>query len=61
MSFTLMVHHIVLHELKPEVTPARVEAMMITEKATSSKRRKPEWLTGCDQIEISSPCRHSTV
>jgi hypothetical protein len=29
ISFTLMVHHIVLYRLKPEVTPARVEAMMM--------------------------------
>ena len=29
ISFTLMVHHIVLYKLKPEVTPARVEAMMM--------------------------------
>src|SRR5438094_3603572 len=28
-SFTLMVHHLVLYKLKPEVTPARVEAMMM--------------------------------
>jgi len=29
ISFTLMVHHIVLYKLKTEVTPARVEAMMM--------------------------------
>jgi Stress responsive A/B Barrel Domain len=29
ISFTLMVHHIVLYKLKPEITPARVEAMMM--------------------------------
>src|SRR5262249_37440628 len=29
ISYTLMVHHIVLYKLKPEVTPARVEAMMM--------------------------------
>ena len=29
ISFTLMVHHIVLYKLKHEVTPARVEAMMM--------------------------------
>ena len=29
ISFTLMVHHIVLYKLKPEVTPARVEEMMM--------------------------------
>jgi hypothetical protein len=29
ISFTLMVHHIDLYKLKPEVTPARVEAMMM--------------------------------
>ena len=29
ISFTLMVHHIVLYKLNPEVTPARVEAMMM--------------------------------
>ena len=29
ISFTLMVHHIVLYRLKPEVTPARVEEMMM--------------------------------
>jgi stress responsive alpha/beta barrel protein len=29
ISFTLMVHHIGLYKLKPEVTPARVEAMMM--------------------------------
>ena len=29
ISFTLMVHHIVLYKLKPEVTPARVEDMMM--------------------------------
>jgi hypothetical protein len=29
ISFTLMVHHVVLYKLKPEVTPARVEAMMM--------------------------------
>src|SRR6266851_3960631 len=29
ISFTLMVHHVVLNKLKPEVTPARVEAMMM--------------------------------
>jgi hypothetical protein len=29
ISFTLMVHHIVLYRLKPEVTPARVEDMMM--------------------------------
>jgi len=29
ISFTLMVHHIVLFKLKHEVTPARVEAMMM--------------------------------
>ena len=28
-SFTMMIHHIVLYKLKPEVTPARVEAMMM--------------------------------
>src|SRR5438552_18296277 len=29
ISFTLMVHHIVLYKLKHEVTPARVEEMMM--------------------------------
>jgi hypothetical protein len=29
ISITLMVHHIVLYKLRPEVTPARVEAMMM--------------------------------
>ena len=29
ISFTLMVHHIELYKLKPEVTPARVEEMMM--------------------------------
>jgi len=29
ISFTLMVHHAVLYKLKPEVTPARVEEMMM--------------------------------
>ena len=29
ISFTLMVHHIALYKLKPEVTPARVEEMMM--------------------------------
>jgi hypothetical protein len=29
ISFTLMVHHIVLYKLKPEVTLARVEEMMM--------------------------------
>jgi Stress responsive A/B Barrel Domain len=29
ISFTLMVHHIVLYKLNPEVTPDRVEAMMM--------------------------------
>ena len=29
ISFTLMVHHIVLYRLKQEVTPARVEEMMM--------------------------------
>ena len=29
ISFTLMVHHIGLYKLKPEVTPARVEEMMM--------------------------------
>src|SRR5204862_6604383 len=29
ISFTLMVHHVVPYKLKPEVTPARVEAMMM--------------------------------
>jgi hypothetical protein len=29
ISFTLMVYHIVLYKLKPEITPARVEAMMM--------------------------------
>jgi hypothetical protein len=29
ISFTLMVHHIDLYKLKPEVTPARVEDMMM--------------------------------
>ena len=29
ISITLMVHHVVLYKLKPEVTPARVEAMMM--------------------------------
>ena len=29
ISFTLMVHHIDLYKLKPEVTPARVEEMMM--------------------------------
>ena len=29
ISFTPMVHHVVLYKLKPEVTPARVEAMMM--------------------------------
>ena len=29
ISFTLMVHHIVLYKLNAEVTPARVEAMMM--------------------------------
>ena len=29
ISFTLMVHHIVLYRLKHEVTPARVEEMMM--------------------------------
>src|SRR5437763_16950743 len=29
ISFTLLVHHVVLYKLKPEVTPARVEAMMM--------------------------------
>src|SRR5207248_8503244 len=28
-SFTLMVHHLVLYKLKSEITPARVEAMMM--------------------------------
>jgi Stress responsive A/B Barrel Domain len=28
-SFSFMIHHIVLYKLKPEVTPARVEAMMM--------------------------------
>jgi len=29
ISFTLMVHHVVLYKLNPEVTPARVEEMMM--------------------------------
>jgi hypothetical protein len=29
ISFTLMVHHVVLYRLKPEVTHARVEEMMM--------------------------------
>ena len=29
ISFTLMVHHVVLYKLNPEVTPARVETMMM--------------------------------
>jgi hypothetical protein len=29
ISFTLMVHHLVLYKLKPEVTPARIEEMMM--------------------------------
>ena len=29
MLLTFMVHHIVLYKLKPDVTPARVEAMMM--------------------------------
>jgi hypothetical protein len=29
ISFTLMVHHTVLYKLNPEVTPARVEEMMM--------------------------------
>jgi Stress responsive A/B Barrel Domain len=29
ISITLMVHHVVLYRLKPEVTPARVEEMMM--------------------------------
>src|SRR5438477_9080199 len=29
ISFTLMVHHVVLYKLKPEVAPARVEEMMM--------------------------------
>ena len=29
ITFTLMVHHIVLYRLKQEVTPARVEEMMM--------------------------------
>ena len=29
ISFTLMVYHVVLYKLKPEVTPARVEDMMM--------------------------------
>ena len=29
ISFTLMVHHIVLYKLNSDVTPARVEAMMM--------------------------------
>ena len=29
ISFTLMVHHVVLYKFKPEVTPARVEEMMM--------------------------------
>src|SRR6266481_9515136 len=29
ISFTLMVHHVVLYKLKPEVTPARVEETMM--------------------------------
>ena len=29
ISFTLMVHHVVLYKLKSEVTPARVEEMMM--------------------------------
>jgi len=29
ISFTPMVHHIVLYKLNPEVTPARVEEMMM--------------------------------
>ena len=29
ISFTLMVHHVVLYKLKHEVTPARVEEMMM--------------------------------
>ena len=32
ISFTLMVHHIVLYKLKHEVTPARVEAMMMNSR-----------------------------
>jgi hypothetical protein len=28
-ALTFMIHHIVLYKLKPEVTPARVEAMMM--------------------------------
>src|SRR5215471_10835012 len=29
ISFTFMVHHVVLYKLRPEVTPARVEQMMM--------------------------------
>jgi hypothetical protein len=29
ISFTLMVHHVVLYKLNPEVTPVRVEEMMM--------------------------------
>src|SRR5438045_8827006 len=29
ISLTLMVHHVVLYKLNPEVTPARVEEMMM--------------------------------
>src|SRR5881409_4061728 len=32
ISFTLMVHHIVLYKLNPEVTPARVEEMMMNSR-----------------------------
>src|SRR4029077_4263851 len=41
--FTVMVHHIVLYKLKPEVTPARVEEMMMN--ARMQLLKIPEVLT----------------
>ena len=41
MSCTLMVHHIVLYKLKPEVTPARVEDMMMNARMQFLAQIKP--------------------
>jgi hypothetical protein len=40
ISFTLMVHHVVLYKLNPEVTPARVEEMMMNARMQLKKFRR---------------------
>ncbi len=55
INFTLMVHHVVLYKLKPEVTPARVEAMMMNARMQLLKIQEVLSIKCGKRIDPESP------